>query len=244
MRGFHAAYGMTSAYDALMFPDRSELERLYAYPEGDRVWVRTNFVSTLDGAAYDESGKSGSLGGEVDTQVFALLRSLADVIIVGAGTARTEGYAPVRADEVDGALRTRLGLAPLPPIAVVSRRLDIPEVLRNQILITTADAPGLQAVSDEMDVLAFGEGVIDWHAVLAELADRGLRRVLCEGGPTLHGTLVGHDLVDELCLTIAPVLAAGAAPRIAHGPEAVTTSMSRAHVLDADGVLLTRWVRA
>ncbi len=225
-----------------MIPEQAELEQLYAYPDGDKAWVRTNFVSTLDGAAFDESGKSGSLGGDVDTRVFALLRSLADVIIVGAGTARTEGYAPVGADEVDAGLRERLGLSPTPPIAVVSLRLDIPDALRGQLLITTADAPALDSVSD-MDVLAFGEGVIDWPAVLAELARRGLRRVLCEGGPTLHGALVAADLVNDLCLTIAPVLAAGAAPRIAHGPEAVTHHMQRAHVLDADGVLLTRWVR-
>lgn len=227
-----------------MFPDQAELERLYAYPDGDAAWVRTNFVSTLDGAAFDESGTSGSLGGEVDTRVFALLRSLADVIIVGAGTARTEGYAPVKPEEVDADLRSRLGLSPIPPIAVVSRRLDVPDVLRGQLLITTTDAPGLEALGSDMDVLAFGEGVIDWPAVLEELAARGLRRVLCEGGPTLHGTLIGHGLVDDLCLTIAPVLAAGAAPRIAHGPDAVTTPMTRSHVLDADGVLLTRWVRS
>ncbi len=227
-----------------MIPDQAELERLYAYPGGDNTWVRTNFVSTLDGAAYDASGKSGSLGGEVDKQVFALLRSLADVIIVGAGTARAEGYEPVGADEIDADLRTRHGLAPIPPIAVVSLRLDIPDALRGELLITTADAPSLDAVPDEMDVLAFGDGVIDWPAVFAELAGRGLTRVLCEGGPTLHGALVGQDLVDDLCLTIAPVMAAGAAPRIAHGPETVTHHMSRAHVLDSDGVLLTRWLRS
>ncbi|WP_332643777.1 pyrimidine reductase family protein [Aeromicrobium sp.] len=227
-----------------MIPEQAELERLYAYPEGGKPWIRTNFVSTLDGAAYDESGKSGSLGGEVDTRVFSLLRSLADVIIVGAGTARTEGYRPVGTEEVDADLRARLGLAPVPPIAVVSRRLDIPDELRDQLLITTTDAPGLDALREDMDVLAFGEGVIDWSAVLAELASRGLTRVLCEGGPTLHGTLVAQDLVDDLCLTIAPVLAAGSAPRIAHGPEAVTHHMRRSHVLDADGVLLTRWLRS
>ncbi len=228
-----------------MVPGQAELERLYAYPDGNKTWVRTNFVTTLDGAAYDESGTSGSLGGDVDTKVFALLRSLADIIVVGAGTARTEGYAPVAPDEVDDELRARLGLAPVPPIAVVSRRLDIPDTLRGhgQLLITTTDAPGVDTLREDMDVLAFGEGVIDWPAVLRELAARGLTRVLCEGGPTLHGTLVSLDLVDDLCLTIAPVLAAGAAPRIAHGPEAVTHDMRLAHVVEAGGVLLTRWLR-
>lgn len=229
-----------------MVPDRAELERLYAYPSSDRPWVRTNFVSTLDGAAYAEDGKSGSLGGPVDTEVFALMRSLADVIIVGAGTARTEGYEPVRPDDVDTELRERLGLAPVPPIAVVSRRLDIPDALmtEGQLVITTADAPALDALDSGPEVIAVGEGEIDWPAVFDVLAARGLHRVLCEGGPTLHGTLVALDLVDELCLTIAPVMSSGAAPRIAHSPSPVEHTMVLEHVLDADGVLLTRWVRS
>jgi riboflavin biosynthesis pyrimidine reductase len=231
-----------------MVPDRAELERLYAYPVSDRPWVRTNFVSTLDGAAYAGDGKSGSLGGPVDKDVFALLRSLADVIIVGAGTARTEGYEPVHADEVDAELRARLGLAPVPPIAVVSRRLDIPEAMvdEGQLVITSADAlpAALDTLRASMEVLALGEGQIDWSAVLDVLAERGLHRVLCEGGPSLHGELVSLDLVDELCLTIAPVMSSGAAPRIAHSPSFVEHSMQLGHVFDADGVLLTRWVRS
>lgn len=234
-------------YDAFMVPDQHELERLYAYPKTDRPWVRTNFVSTLDGAAYAEDGKSGSLGGDIDTQVFALLRSLADVIVVGAGTARHEGYRPVRADGVDGELRARLGLAPIPPIAVVSKRLDIPEALvgEGQLVITTADAPtaALEALRENMEVIAVGNGEVDWAAVLTEFLARGWTRVLCEGGPTLHGQLVAFDLVDELCLTVAPVLSSGAAPRIAHSPKPVEHPMSLGHVFDADGVLLTRWVR-
>jgi riboflavin biosynthesis pyrimidine reductase len=230
-----------------MVPDRAELERFYAYPVTDRPWVRTNFVSTLDGAAYAGDGKSGSLGGPVDKEIFALMRSLADVIIVGAGTARTEGYEPVQPEDVDADLRSRLGLAPVPPIAVVSRRLDIPEALVSpgQLVITSADAPpaALEMLRDTVDVLAFGEGQVDWPAVLAELSSRGLNRVLCEGGPSLHGELVGLDLVDELCLTIAPVMSSGAAPRIAHSPSFVEHAMQLGHVFDADGVLLTRWVR-
>jgi len=230
-----------------MFPDRAELERMYAYPEIDRPWIRTNFVSTLDGAAYGLEGKSGSLGGAADKQVFALLRSLADVIIVGAGTARAEGYEPVLAEEIDADLRSRLGLSPVPPIVVVSRRLDIPEPLMTdgQLAITTADAPAaaLDALRFRMEVIALGEGEIDWAAVLTEFTRRGINRVLCEGGPTLHGELVSLDLVDELCLTIAPVLSSGAAPRIAHSPDVAQHSMTLGHVFEVDGVLVTRWVR-
>lgn len=213
-----------------MQPDDAEIERLYAYPASDRPWVRSNFVATLDGAAHASDGRSGSLGGDIDTHVFSILRSLADVVVVGAGTARDEGYGPSSV-----------------PIAVVSRRLDVPEALLvpGQIVITTADAPAdaMARLVDVVDVIAAGTGSIDWTQVLERLAARGLNRVLCEGGPSLHGDLVALDLVDEICLTIAPVLAAGEAPRIAHSPTAVDRPMTLGHALDVDGVLLTRWVR-
>ncbi|MBC7630027.1 pyrimidine reductase family protein [Aeromicrobium sp.] len=230
-----------------MLPDDHELERLYAYPQMDRPWVRTNFVTTIDGAAYAVDGRSGSLGGADDTRVFALLRSLTDVIVVGAGTARAERYGPVKAGDIDSGLRARLGLATSPPIAIVSRRLDIPEALVSpgQLVITTSTASqsAIDRLRETIDVIAIGEERIDWPAVLAEFADRGWTRVLCEGGPSLHGDLVALDLVDEICLTIAPVLSAGDAPRIAHGDTPVEHAMVLGHALDADGVLLTRWVR-
>lgn len=213
-----------------MDPDDDEIERLYAYPAGDRSWVRSNFVATLDGAAQGSDGVSGSLGGDIDTRVFHVLRRLSDVVVVGAGTARAEGYGPSSV-----------------PIAVVSRSLDVPEALLvpGQLVITTADAPpdDVRRLRALVDVIAVGTGEIDWPAALAELTARGMRRVLCEGGPSLHGELVGLDLVDEVCLTIAPVLAAGGAPRIAHGAAAVDRPMTLGHALTVDGILLTRWVR-
>jgi riboflavin biosynthesis pyrimidine reductase len=211
--------------------DRAEIEHLYAYPTLERPWVRTNFVATVDGAAHDADGVSGSLGGAADKQVFDVLRSLADVVLVGAGTARAEGYGPADV-----------------PIAVVSRRLDVPDALLvpGTLVITTADAPveRVDELRHAVDVIALGEGRIDWHAVLSALAARGLNRVLCEGGPSLHGELVEHDLVDEVCLTVAPVLASGSAPRIAHATDAVDRAMSLGHAIAVDDVLLTRWVRA
>lgn len=210
--------------------DRAEIADLYAYPDIDRPWVRSNFVATLDGAAHAADGVSGSLGGQVDTRVFGVLRSLADVVVVGAGTARAEAY----------------GVGDV-PIAVVSRSLDVPEALivPGQLVITSADAPqdALEQLAEKVDVIAVGTGAIDWTAVLSALDARGLRRVLCEGGPSLHGDLVALDLIDEVCLTIAPVLAAGDAPRIAHGDGAVDRPMSLGHAIAVDNVLLTRWVR-
>ena len=122
---------------------------------------------------------------------------------MGAGTARTEGYGPTNRPDRGGQPQPRH-----------PRRLVVP----GTILITTSDAPAaeLARLRKIVDVIAVGEGQIDWAAVLRELAARGLRNVLCEGGPTLHGELIGLDLIDEVCLTIAPVLAAG--PARAHRP--------------------------
>lgn len=211
--------------------DDAEIRRLYAYPPAaGRPRVRTNFVATLDGASCAADGRSGALGGAIDTRVFEILRSLADVIVVGAGTARTEGYGPA----------TR-------PIAVVSRSLDIPERLLSpgQIVITSGDAPAdkIARLRESVEVIAVGDGQIDWSAVLDDFARRGWQRVLCEGGPSLHGELVELDLIDEVCLTIAPVLASGGSPRIAHGSRAVDRPMTLGHAIEVDGVLLTRWVR-
>lgn len=194
--------------------------------------MRTNFVTTLDGAAHDSDGVTQSLGGETDTELFAHLRSLADVILVGAGTTRIERYGP------DAAA----------PIAVVSRRLDIPEQLRRPgiTVVTTTDAPEgeLDALlTAGVEVIAHGSGEIDWASVLLSFADRGWMRINCEGGPTLHGDLIAKGIVDELCLTIAPVLAAGQAPRIAHSQLPTAVGMTLAHAVPVGDVLFTRWVR-
>lgn len=227
--------------------DLRELEDRYAYPRPDRPWIRTNFITTLDGAAFASNGRSGPLGNEADKSVFALLRALADVIIVGAGTARAEGYAPVTPAEVNGDLRARHALAPVTPIAVVSHSLNIPVALiaPGQLVITTVDAPParIEALREHVDVITAGHGTIDWPGAIGQLHDRGLNRVLCEGGPTLHGTLIAGDLVDELCLSISPLLTAGNAPRISHNAVAVELPMRLAHSIPAGDLLLNRYVR-
>lgn len=226
-----------------------QLAALYDFPaEADRrAWVRSMFVATLDGGAADASGRSGGLGGEADEAVFHVARSLADVVLVGAGTARTEGYGPAAFGPDAAERRARHHRAPELPIAVVSRRLDVPQALLvpGTLVVTTADAPqrDRDRLAERVEVLAHGEGGVHWRRVLADLAERGLRRVQCEGGPSLHGELVGADLVDELCLTVAPVLTGGDAPRIAHGGESVDRPMSLAHSVQAGDVLLTRWLR-
>lgn len=205
---------------------------LYLFPEVERPWIRSNFVSTLDGAAHDTDGVTASLGGEADTALFAHLRSLADVILVGAGTTRAERYGP---DEST-------------PIAVVSRRLDIPAALRRPgiTVVTTSDAPPSELdalLTAGVEVIAHGTGEIDWESVLTSFSGRDWLKVNCEGGPSLHGDLIARGLIDELCLTVAPVLAAGSAPRIAHSQLPVQVGMRLAHAVPVGDVLFTRWVR-
>ena len=232
--------------------DDSELERLYDYPaELARPFVQVNFVSSPDGAVT-VGGKSQGLSGPADKKVFMLGRTLADVVLVGAGTAAAEGYAGVQCGEVRAGVRARLGLSPVPPIAVVTRRASvdpasplIAQTLVPTIVLTCAAAPAdrLAALSDAgADVVVTGDSDVDLPTAVAELDKRGLRRVSCEGGPHLFGGLIEAGLVDQLCLTISPRLAGGDASRIAVGPPpAAPRELELASVLTDDSFLMLRY---
>lgn len=232
----------------------ADLRSLYAYPEPlDTPWMRVNFVSSIDGAVTVD-GASAGLGSPADKQVFGLLRELADVIVVGAGTVRAENYGGARISDEGRRWRLARGVTPTPPIAVVSAsaRLDPHSRLFSDTTVAPLILTGSGADPAQIDQLreAGGDVVVlsapdvSAAALLEVLEDRGLRRVLCEGGPGLFGTLLTEGAVDELCLTTAPLLVAGVAARIAASAHASPTAMRRAHVLaDDDGALLTRWVR-
>jgi riboflavin biosynthesis pyrimidine reductase len=224
--------------------DDVDLFEQYTYPDGlTAPWVRVNFVSSADGAATVD-GTSGALGSDGDKQVFGALRELAEVVLVGAGTVRAEDYRGARRD-------TRGRDAP-PPIAVVTGSADLDPGSRlftdtrvPPIVLTLATAPAPRRdrlAAAGADVVALDRLAPD--ALLAELGRRGLHRVLCEGGPSLFGDLVAADAVDELCLTLAPVLAGGSAGRIARGPEgSPARSMTLAGALQQDGTLFLRYRR-
>lgn len=232
----------------------TELERLYDYPADlDRPWVQVNFVSSADGAVA-VAGKSAGLSSPGDKRVFALGRDLADVVLVGWGTARDEGYRGVKRTEVRGRRRAGLGLSRVPPIAVVTGRCSVPpdsplvtDTLVPPIVITTADAPaGRRAdlAAAGADVVLAGQDRIDPRRALAALGERGLRRVCCEGGPVLFGALIAEDLVDQLCLTVAPLLAGGGPDRVAMGAAPpVPLRMRLSSVLVEDGFLMLRYRR-
>lgn len=230
--------------------DDDQLTACYAADDASAQSVRVNFVASIDGAATDH-GLSRGLSGHADRRVFDLLRRLADVILVGAGTVRAEGYGTMRLDSASTRLRRAGGLTDQPAVAIVSGTLRLdPESFTDapvKPIVVTVGASShakKEALSRVSDVLVCGEETLDVNVMLDAFAKRGLRRVLCEGGPTLFGTLLDADRVDELCLTISPLLEAGGAHRILAGAPEKARRMTLRHVLVSDGTLLLRYVRA
>jgi riboflavin-specific deaminase-like protein len=228
----------------------------YAYPTlaGGRWWLRANMISSLDGAVTGPDGRSGSLSTQADRALFHHLRGLADAVVVGAGTVREENYGPVQAPDDVVAARLERGQQPRPTLVVVTRSLRLEPDARafsgpDRVIVVTSRAaawPDVDRIGQVADVIRAGDDEVSLVEMLGHLADRGLRRLLCEGGPALLGDLVADRLVDELCLTVAPVLVGGAARRIATGRAAEPPLGFAAAALSLadDGTLLSRWRRA
>ena len=251
-----------------MGPDVTDLTALaglaeaYAYPPSTaarpgRPWLRGNMVASVDGAARLD-GLSEGLSSAADKRIFGVLRALADVVLVGAGTVRAEGYRPPRARAEFAAERAARGQGPAPVIAVVSGRLDLDLGLplfadptggggtARTVIVTCADAPAeaLKAAAGVADVVIAGEGRVDPAAAVAALAERGWTRQLTEGGPSLLGQFAAAGVLDELCLSIAPLLVAGDSQRIAHGPTALAEQLELAALLEEKGFLFARYTRS
>jgi riboflavin biosynthesis pyrimidine reductase len=230
-------------------PCDPDLAALYAYPPGP--WLRGNMVASADGAG-SLAGVSAGLSSDADRQVFMLLRALADVILVGSGTVRAEHYGPARRSKLWSHLRA--GRPATAPIAVVSARLDLDPASRlfteappdaRTIVITTAQAPAaLRAgLAPHADIVIAGEATVDVRAAVRALADRGHQRILTEGGPHLLAQFAAAGLLDELCLTIGPLLAGPGPGRILSGDPfpAGPLPLTLAHVLEDGGFLLCRY---
>ncbi|QUR67107.1 pyrimidine reductase family protein [Mycobacterium spongiae] len=233
-----------------------ELPQLYGYPEGqDSTWVRANFITSLDGGATVD-GTTGGLAGPGDRFVFNLLRELADVIVVGAGTVRTEGYSGAQLGVAQRQRRQARNQSEIPQLAIVtgSGQLDrsLGVFTRTEVsplVFTCSDVADetrrrLADLAEVIDCSGDDPTRVDEARLVALLAGRDLRRILTEGGPTLLGAFVAREMVDDLCLTIAPVVVGGQASRIATSPTQLITQMRRAHILTDDaGYLYTRYVR-
>lgn len=227
-----------------------DLAVVYAYPGHASRWLRANMVSSVDGAAQAD-GKSAGLSGEADKKVFRALRGLADVILVGATTVRTEGYGkPAVPRDQFAQARQAAGQAPAAAIAVVSASLDLDfdgplyrEPAAATITVTISDAPPdkLAAAREAGEVIIAGAGRVDLAAAVDLLAETGRGRILCEGGPSLLAGLAHANRIDEICLTLSPQLLSGHAKRVADGPLLNPPLPLTLHtLLLEDGFLFTR----
>jgi riboflavin biosynthesis pyrimidine reductase len=241
----------------------SDLDRVYAWPGApDRLpWLRANMVSTVDGAARAPDGLSNGISSDADQRIFGRLRGLADVVLAGAGTVRAEVYKPgrVRAELLER--RRASGQGDVPVIAVVSRSLDLDLGMdlfarpTGRVVVITheqSDPVRRARVADVADVLLAGDDDVDLAAAVSALHAQGLRRIHAEGGPHLLADLVAADLLDELLLSVTPVLAGGSYAsstqvlRILAGaalPDA-PRNLTLHHLLEEDGALFLSYRRA
>jgi 5-amino-6-(5-phosphoribosylamino)uracil reductase len=236
----------------------AEVDPLDAYDEprpapAGRPWVTVDMVASIDGATAVD-GRSGGLGGPADKAVFRALRAIPDAILVGAATARIEGYGAVRLDGAVQARRVERGQAAVPRLALVSGRVDLDpdapmfrDASETPIVLTTADGADQhrERFADRAELVAAGDESVDPVLALGELRARGVEVVLAEGGPHLNGQLVAAGVVDEWCQSLAPLLAAGESARTAHGPTPdAPLRMTLHRLLEQDGELFGTWRRA
>ncbi len=216
-------------------------------------WVTGHMVAGLDGTASVD-GRVGSLSTKPDQELFRRMRQIADIVLVGAETVRREGYGSVRLDDEAQAQRQSQGQSPTPPIAVVSRSLafdwtakvfaDAPEDARTHVITCAAADPERRAEAEKFaEVIVAGDDRVEPAAAMAALAELGHRVVLCEGGPNWLGELVAADRLDELCLSIAPLMGGDPLPVSVTPPGAGLAEFELKGVMGEDDTLFLRYER-
>lgn len=239
-----------------------DVERLvahYGVVDRTRPHLRANFISSIDGAATHD-GVSGPLNNDEDQFVFRVLRMMSDVVVVGEGTVHKEGYGALRLPDDAVAWRVAHGLPENPTCAVISFGVNLDAAAEifadapvRPIVVTVARAddaeaePGreqrLRAISAVADVMVLGETVLDLSLMVTAFAARGLPQILCEGGPRVLGSLIEADVVDELDLTISPVLEGGDSMRITTAGAQTTRTMRLESAMPTESMLFLRYLR-
>lgn len=232
--------------------EQVEASAAYAYPSGADRYLRANMVTSVDGAAALE-GRVGALTGPADQQLLLTLRSLCDVLIVGAATVRAEGYGPVTVIPELQAQRHESGQLVAPRLAVLSRSIDVDlgsraftAAIERPIILTTelADREQVRAAEEVAEVLVAGEERVDLRRATDLLAEQGLTRMLTEGGPSVLADLYAHHLVDELCLAVSPLVACGDFTRVTSGPALASPQPVRLEaVLEKEEFVFLRYTR-
>ncbi len=241
MRRLHPDPGATTVEQQL------DTYRPWEQPPKERPLVAMNFAATVDGRATI-GGVSGPIGSDADTAMLSGLRTRFDAVMIGAGTMRAERYGRLAKKQETRERRERLGLPPDPLMVIVSGRLDLPWdaplfTEGGPVLIFTASEAEPPEVSSALQIVR-QEGFVDIVAALRHLRhEHGIRALLCEGGPGLHGELEGGGLVDELFLTVAPKLVGGDAPRIVEGELPGVAELELAWLLEEDSELFARYRR-
>jgi riboflavin biosynthesis pyrimidine reductase len=230
----------------------AQLLSWYTHPPAQSTRVSFNFISSLDGAAT-LNGRSGGLGNAADRRIMVLMRRTADVLLLGAGTVRTEGYSGDLIGTAGVEWRQSQGRSPQPTLAVVSGSLrinpDLPFFTTAQeppLVITTAEANRVRrkALEKVAEVVACGQRRLNVDLLIQELERRGHSRIHSEGGPRLFGTFQQAARVDELCLSVSPLLTAGPGARIAASSQEnlPPRRMRLQHVLRCGDMLFLRYL--
>jgi riboflavin biosynthesis pyrimidine reductase len=211
---------------------------LVPLPGGD--WLRVNFIESVDGAATVD-GRSGGLGTDADHRIFELLRRTSDAVLVGAGTVRAEGYGALRVSDASADWRVARGMPEHPVFVIVSGSLDLDPASEiftkapvRPVIVTTS---GHDTSAFDADVIETGSEV-DVSEMLAQLRARGLARILNEGGPSLFTSLLEAGVVDELRLTVSPLVVGGDGKHITTGSFAKPVEATLAEIQYGDGTLL------
>jgi riboflavin-specific deaminase-like protein len=236
---------LPDAAEATIAEQLATLElRQLAHP--DRPYLLLNFATTLDGRAAI-SGRSGAIGSRVDTELLQRLRTRVDAVMIGAGTMRAERYGRIVSDPQLRAYREATQLSHDPLAVIVSNRLELPWDAGlfsdggGQVVIFTASEQQPPETATPVTVVRHDGGVKLPEALAWLRRERGIRSLLCEGGPTLHGDLQRRRLADELFLTIAPKLSGGAGPHILEGDLGGVLGLELAWLLEAGGELFARY---
>jgi riboflavin-specific deaminase-like protein len=225
--------------------------RPWEHAPPERPFVLVNMVHTTDGrAALD--GRTAPMSSVPDRQLFHALRTRVDAVMVGAGTLRTERYGRLVRDPRRREQRRLAGLVPDPLAIVVSGSLDVPADVPllqdpdSRVVVVTASERSLDGVRAAVEYLRFPAGV-DLTAALARLrSGHGVRAILCEGGPHLNASLAAGGMIDELFLTVVPLVAggAGALSIMDDAPLTARIALSLLSLCEHEGELFARYALA